>query len=201
MPSEKRSSKRKYRTWSSQSAGDGVKVRRVRAAKSASGRLFSMCAAIERSRWVRGGSLQRFAPIVPQPDDRLVAAVVLEAEHADAGRVAEVVAPGRRREAEPAGRYHPDDGAAGKSQDVAGSALDAGDEAVRAGRDVSRRFSVRTAVSVKLPAGSLLDDVPRHLAFESPIVPLQQIRVQLRAGPESGEFARPGRTLQGAGEN
>src|SRR4051795_832286 len=97
-------------------------------------------------------SYPRFTDVVPQPDDRLVAAVVLEAEHPHAGRVAEEEPPGRRRHAEPAGRDHPDDVATRKRQHVAGEAVDPGEEAVGPDGDVFGRFAVGAAVAVEFPA-------------------------------------------------
>src|SRR5271165_7143554 len=58
LPSEKRSSSRKYSTWSSQAPGDGVNVRRVREAKSRSSRLFSIVSAIVIPSFLRASRVQ-----------------------------------------------------------------------------------------------------------------------------------------------
>src|SRR5215468_11628267 len=76
------------------------------------------------------GSFAWCADVVPEVEDRLVAPVVLEAEHAYAGGAAEEHPPGGRRQAEPAGRDHPDHVAAGKRQDVAVEVMYPGEEAI-----------------------------------------------------------------------
>src|SRR5262245_7166048 len=96
---------------------------------------------------MHGASLPRFTDVVPQPDDRLVAAVVLEAEHAHAGGATEEHSSGGRSHAVPTGRDHPDDVAAGERQNVAHHAVDPGDEAVGPRGDVLRRLTIRAAVA------------------------------------------------------
>ena len=147
------------------------------------------------------GSLPRLSDVVPQADDRLVPVLVLEAEHAHAGGAAEEEPPGARRQSEPAGRDHADDVAAGERQHVALDAAHAGDEAVGPGGDVLRRFAVRAAVAEQLPAGPLLQDVPGQLPLEAAVVPLDQVRIDLRDRPEAGQLARLRGTLQRAGED
>jgi hypothetical protein len=119
----------------------------------------------------------------------LIAAVVLEAEHAHAGGVTEEDLPGRRRQAEPAGRDHPDDVPAGEGEHVAADAVYPGDEAVGAGGDDSRRFPVRRAVAVEFPAGPLLEDLAGPFALGSAVVPLQQVLIDFRACREAGQRA------------
>ena len=86
-------------------------------------------------------SLPRLGDVVPEADDRFVAVLVLEAEHAHAGGAAVEEPPGARRQAEPAGRDHPDDVPARERQHVPLDAPHPGDEAVGPGGDVPRRFA------------------------------------------------------------
>ena len=57
---------------------------------------------------------QRLTDVVPQLDHRFGTAIVLEAEYADAGRVAEEDPPICWSKTEPTGRDHPNDVAAGE---------------------------------------------------------------------------------------
>src|SRR5438105_782180 len=120
-------------------------------------------------------SLPRLADVVPQTNDRVSAAVMLEAEHAHAGRVAEEEAPRLRRQAQPTGRDHADDVAAGKPQHVAIDVVDAGEEAGGTGGDVCGRFAFGAAIMVEFPAGPFPHDVARSLALEAAVIPLDQV--------------------------
>ena len=98
-------------------------------------------------------SLPRMRHIVPQADDRFLTAVVFKGENADAGGTAEEQPTRARRQAEPAGRDHADDVAAGKPQHVAIDVVDAGEKAVGTGGDVFGRFALGAAIMVEFPAG------------------------------------------------
>src|SRR5262245_1690397 len=73
---------------------------------------------------------------VPQTKNRLIATVVFFCEHAHTGGLAEEHPPRRWRKAEPAGRNHADDVAAGDRQHIAGDAVYPSEKAVCAGRNV-----------------------------------------------------------------
>src|SRR5262245_2812968 len=111
--------------------------------------------------------------VVPQPDDRLVAAVVLEAELPHAARPAEEVPSGRRGEAEPPGRDHADDVAAGERQHVAADGLRPADEVVGAPGHVLGGLTAGAAVAEQLPAGPLIHDVNGHLPLVAAVDPLE----------------------------
>src|SRR5262249_51173476 len=125
----------------------------------------------------------RLTDVVPQANNWLVAAVMLEAEHPHAGRVAEEEPPGCRRQAEPARRDRPDDVAAGERQHVAGEAVDPGDDAVGPTGDVFGRFSLGAAIAVEFPAGPLLQDVAGQLSLVAAVIPLDQVGIDFCAGP------------------
>src|SRR5690242_20237033 len=121
--------------------------------------------------------------VVPQADDRFVTPVVLEPEHADAGRAAEEKPPGAWRQPEPTGRDHPDDVGAGERQDVPADVLYPGDEAVGPGGDVVRGFPAGAAVAEEFPARPLLQNVPGLPPLEAAVVPLHQVGIDLRYLP------------------
>src|SRR5262249_56453149 len=90
--------------------------------------------------WFGGQGLLALPPwlpdVVPQADDRLVSAVMLESEYAHTRGAAEEIPPGPRRQPEPAGGDHADDVPAGERQLVAVDAAHRGDEPVGPGRHV-----------------------------------------------------------------
>ena len=137
----------------------------------------------------------------PQTKNQLIAAVVFEAEHAHTGGLAEEHPPPSWRKAEPAGRNHTDDVAAGESQHIARDAVYPSEKAVRAGGNVSRRFPVWTAIAVELPAGPLLQDVACQLPLEAAVVPLDQVVIDFRASPEAGQLTGLRGPQQRTGEN
>src|SRR5262249_45213666 len=106
-----------------------------------------------------GCSLPRLTDVIPQPDDRLIAVFVLEAEHAHAGGATEEHPSGGGGHAVPAGRDHPDDVAAGERQHVARHAVNPGNEAVGARGDLLRRVVVRATVAEQLPTRPVFQDV------------------------------------------
>src|SRR4051794_10840647 len=107
--------------------------------------------------------------MVPEPDDRLVAAPVLEGEHADAGGPTVEEPPCARRQAEPSGGDHPDDVAAREREHVPVDLPDPIDEAVGPPRDIARRLALRAAVAEQLPAGPLLENIPGQSALEAAV--------------------------------
>src|SRR5262249_3250995 len=115
---------------------------------------------------------------------------MLKAEHAHRSGIAEEETPCGRRQAEPAGRDHPDDVSAGECQHVAGAAVYPGDEAVGPHGDVCWRFALGTAVAIEFPAGPLLQHVAGQLSIEAPVLPLIQLVTDFRADTEAGQFAR-----------
>src|SRR5437899_3291078 len=139
--------------------------------------------------------------VIPQADDRLVAALVLKAEDTNRGRATEEKSPGAGRQSQPASGDHPDDVSTGKRQDIALDAAHPSDKAIGPGGDVLRRFSVRAAVAEHLPAWPLLEDVLGPLALETAIVPLHQVRIDIGNLPEAGQRAGLCGTLQRTGEN
>jgi len=110
-------------------------------------------------------------------------------------------ASGGRRQTKPASRDHPDHVAAGKRQDVAVEFMHAGEEAVGPIGHVARRFAAGAAVAEQLPARSLLQDVGGRPALIAAVVPLHQIGIDDRAGPEAGQRTRLRGAHQGAGDN
>ena len=90
---------------------------------------------------------------IPQIQNRLIAAVVFKAEHSHTSGLAEEHPPRSWRQAEPAGRNHPDDVTAGERQHIAPDAVYPREKAVRAGCHISRRLTVGTTIAVEFPAG------------------------------------------------
>src|SRR5258707_12327652 len=111
---------------------------------------------------------------------------MLKAEHAHRSGIAEEETPRGWRQAEPAGRDHPNDVAAGECQHVAGAAVFPGDEAVGPQGDVCWRFALGTAIAVEFPAGLLLQDVAGQLSLEAAVVPLDQVAINFRADTGAG---------------
>src|SRR5207247_4159718 len=146
-------------------------------------------------------SLPGMRDIVPQADNWFLTAVVLEAQHADAGGPAEEKPPGARRQTEPAGRDHADDVGAGERQDVACDRSRLGDKAVGTGGHVSGRLTAGAAVAEHLPTGPLLQDVPGELSLVTAVIPLQQTGIDLDRTAETSQRARLRGALQRAGEN
>ncbi len=166
---------------------DGIDERAVQVEDSAA------CITVAALPWFTG--------IVPQPDDRLVAAVMLEAEHAHAGGAAEKYTPGRRRQTAPAGRDHSYDVAARECQHVAIDTVYSGDEAFSAHCHVFGRFTARAAITIEFPAGLLFQDVAGQLSLEAAVVPLDQVMIDFRADSEAGQLTSFRGTPQGTGEH
>src|SRR5438045_7370891 len=60
-----------------------------------------------------------------------------------------------------------------------------------------RQFSTGTAIAKQLPVGTLLMDLDRSATFVIPVVPFDQIAIDLGCTSEPGQFASASSALQG----
>src|SRR5262249_17285876 len=78
---------------------------------------------------------------------------------------------------------------------------DPGDEAIRAGSNVFRRFTLRTAIAIEFPAGPLFQHVACRFPLKAPVVPLDQIVIDCRARAEAGQLTGLRGPLERTAEN
>src|SRR5262249_18448522 len=143
------------------------------------------------------GSRAQVARVIPKTD-RGLARVVLVAERPETGGIEYEIASRRGREPEPARAEDSQDVAAREGEHVAVGGAGAGDDAVRARRDLVRRLAARTAVAEQVPVGPLGVDLDGAAALVGAVVPLEEVRLALGDGAEAGELAGAGGALERA---
>ncbi len=62
-------------------------------------------------------------------------------------------------------------------------------------------FTLRAAVTKKLPGGPFPLNSPKHQPLVAPVIPLDQVGIDLRDRSKTGEFTSSRGALEGAGEN
>src|SRR5437867_8467606 len=150
-------------------------------------RSWSICVAFISSPF--SGSCARVLRIVPQSNHRL-GPVVLVAERGEARRAQQQISPGRGLEPEPAGAQHPQEMPAREEQDVSPRFPHAAHHAVGPGADLVWRLAARAAVAEELPVGTLGVNLGAGASLILPVVPFDQILVDLGSRPESSQLAR-----------
>src|SRR5215470_5018403 len=138
-------------------------------------RSYSICVAFMASPLLGLGSRTHVAGIVPELDHR-PRSVVLVAERAQ-------------------------DVAAREDQDVSVDGAHLRHHPVGAGPDLRGELAARAAVAEEIPVRALGVDVLARAALVAPVVPLEQIRVDLRQIAEAGPLAGVGGALERAGED
>src|SRR6266571_2188565 len=139
--------------------------------------------------------------VVPEADHRLGAIVVLVAEHAQARGAEHEQGALRRVEPEPAGDEHAEDVSAREEQHVSLDRARTADDPVGSRAHLGGRFPAGAAVAEEVPARALRVDLGGAHALVVAVIPFEQVTIDLGRGSEAGQFAGPGRALQGAREH
>src|SRR5215467_3079624 len=160
----------------------------------------SICVAFMGSPLLGLGSRTHVARIVPQLNDR-PRSVVLVAERAQARRLEIEIAGGAGLQPEPARAEHAEDVAAREDQHVSVDGAHLCHHSVSAGPDLRGGLAAGAAVAEEVPVRALGVDVLAGAALVAPVVPLEQIRVDLGQIAEAGPLAGVGRALKRAGED
>src|SRR5215510_14555729 len=145
----------------------------------------SSCVAFMASPLWGLGSRTHVAGIVPKLDHG-PGSVVLVAEGAQARRLEIEIARGAGLQPEPARPEHAQDVAAREDQDVSVDGAHLRHHPVGAGPDLRGRLAVGAAVAEEVPVGALGVDVLARAALVAPVVPLEEIRVDLGHIAEAG---------------
>src|SRR5215813_3298774 len=160
----------------------------------------SICVAFMASPLWGLGSRTHVAGIVPQLDHR-PRSVVLVAERAQARRLEIEIAGGAGLQPEPARPEHAEDVAAREDQHVSIDGTHLRHHSVGAGPDLRGGLAAGAAVAEEVPVRALGVDVLARAPFVAPVVPLEEIRVDLGQIAEAGSLAGVGRALERAGED
>src|SRR5262245_37589508 len=140
------------------------------------------------------------AGIVPQLDHR-PRSVVLVAERAQARRLEIEIARGVGLQPEPARPEHAQNVAAREDQHVSVDGAHLLYHPVGPGPDLRGRLAVGAAVAEEVPVGALGVDVLARAALIAPVVPLEEIGIDLRDVSEARALAGIGGPLQRARED
>src|SRR5579872_904563 len=153
--------------------------------------------SIASSPWRR---LRQVAGIIPKADHGFVFGV-LEAHRAEGCRI-EVQAGARAAlEPAPAGRQRPQKMTAGKHEDAISGRTHAGDHPVGPRSDFGDAFTPRTAVAEQLPVGPLAADLGRLAPLVLPVIPFDEIGIDLCNGAKASQLAGATGALERAGED
>src|SRR5215467_3475246 len=160
----------------------------------------SICVAFMGSPLLGLGSRTHVARIVPELDHG-PRSVVLVAEGAQARCLEIEIARAAGLQPEPARPEHAEDVAAREDQHVAVDGAHLRHHAVGPGPDLRGRLAVGAAVAEEVPVRALGVDVLARAPFVAPVVPLEQICIDLGQIAEAGPLAGVGRALKRAGED
>src|SRR6267143_2862928 len=138
--------------------------------------------------------------IVPQSNHRLGPGVFI-AKHTQARGTQHDVAPAPRSESEPADGEYPQEMPTRKKQHVPLDTSHPIHHPVCPGGYLIRRFAARAAVTEQLPFRALSMDLGGATPLVLAIVPFEEVAIDFRRGPEAGQVACLGCTLQRTGQH
>src|SRR6516225_2150159 len=136
--------------------------------------------------------------VVPQPEDL---GRMLAAEHAHRGRGEGQALPERRRRLDPPRAQDPQEMSMRKYRHIPLDAAHLGDGPIRTDADLLRSLPLRAPVAPEVPLRPLPEDVPPGPTLVRAVVPLHQIRPDLRPVSEAGQLSRVTGSRQRADEH
>ena len=150
---------------------------------------------------VRLDSYLHMPSFVPQPDHR--SGQVMFVAHGTQARRAqhEKLAVDRWFKPEPPGGQHAHKVPARKDKDVPRHSAHPLHDSVSTLADLLRRFPSGSAVSEQFPVRTLSKNLSRTAPLILTVVPLDQVWIDFSYGPEAGQLACTGRSLQWTGKD
>ena len=127
--------------------------------------------------------------LVPHADNRLVSALVFEGKHTHARGSAVEEPPSPRRQAKPSSCDHPDDVPTRERKNIPVDAHHARDSPISSGGDIFGGFTLRAAVTKKLPGGPFPVNFPKYQPLVAPVIPLDEVGIDRRDRSKTGELA------------
>src|SRR5438093_1333493 len=118
-------------------------------------------------------SRQHVAIVVPEPDHRLIAGMLV-AQDAERRSAQEQEPAVGRGQPEPASAQDPEEVAVSKEENGADDRPQAGYDAIGPGTDCLDRLAPRTTIAEEVPTGPLVADVGRRPALVLAVVPFPQ---------------------------
>jgi len=137
------------------------------------------------------------ASVVPESNYALSAAVFVS-KNAQARRAQKKVFASQWLQAKPTGGKRTQEMAARKEQHITIDRSNSIDHPVGSDRDISGRFTARTAVAKELPIGPLLAYFSSAATFQLAVVPFAQIIIDLGLSAESGQLTGVSSALERA---